>query len=102
MKKINVWFECVKCGSQILPADKTCRNHCNQCFACLHVDTDMPGDRLADCGGIMYPIEYEIFNWNLKILFKCTKCWKLHRNKAAKDDNLVNLDALIYEYKRFF
>jgi len=102
MKKINVWFICVNCGKEILPADKTCRDHCPHCFVWLHVDGDMPWDRVSDCGSKMYPTEYKIANGWIKILFKCSLCWKLHWNKASGDDEVVSLDSLIYEYKRNF
>lgn len=102
MKKINEWFICISCKKQILPAQKTCRDHCPYCFTWLHVDWGIPWDRSALCWEKMFPIEYVISNWALKILFKCIKCGKQHWNKSALDDEIINLDKLIYEYKRFF
>lgn len=101
MKKVNEGFICINCWKNVLPANKTCRNHCNICFVCLHVDNNTPWDRDSQCGWVMYPIEYVISNWVCKILFKCVKCWKLHQNKASDDDEIILLDKLIYEYKRF-
>jgi len=88
MKKINESFICVWCGRQVPIASKTCRNHCPYCFTSLHVDGDIPWDRASECHGIMRPINYEIRNWTMKILFQCTKCGKLHRNKRAVDDDI--------------
>ena len=33
----------------------------------------------------------------MKILFKCTKCGKLHRNKRAVDDDIETLLQLVKE-----
>jgi len=40
----------------------------------LHVDKDLPGDRLSKCGEIMIPKEYIIANGKTKIKFVCTSC----------------------------
>lgn len=102
MKKINETFACVHCGYRVPLADKTCRNHCPECFASLHVDGDVPGDRSAECGGIMYPINYELKNWIIKILFQCSKCGKQHWNKRTEDDKVEKLNELISEYRKYF
>ncbi len=102
MKKINESFTCIHCGKQISQAAKTCRNHCPFCFVSRHVDGDIPWDRATTCGGTMYPIAYEIKNWQLKIQFQCRICGKKHRNKRADDDEVENLDSYIKTYKEFF
>lgn len=102
MKKINESFICINCGKEVPPASKTCRNHCPYCFVSLHVDWDMPGDRLSQCKSIMYPIEYIIKNSDYKILFKCSKCGKMHWNKRAEDDQIEKLPELIKSYKVYF
>jgi DNA-directed RNA polymerase subunit RPC12/RpoP len=100
MKKINESFICVWCGKEVPLATKTCRNHCPFCFVSLHVDGDIPGDRATSCGGKMFPIAYELRNSDYKILFRCEKCWKEHRNKRAEDDEIVRLPELIDGYKK--
>ena len=47
-------FTCRVCGHPVVPvgAGSDHRNHCPNCLSSLHVD-DEPGDRAADCGGIM-------------------------------------------------
>ena len=74
------------------------------CFLSLHVDGAIPGDRDTQCHGKMFPTEYEIKNGQTKIHFVCVKCEKEHRNKAANDDELGQLDAAIIlsrkEFKR--
>ena len=99
MKKINESFECINCWKLISPAKWTCRNHCPYCFVSLHLDDKIPWDRKSDCWWKMYPIEYEIKNWWIKITFKCEKCGHIHKNKASDDDDLVKLDELVKKYK---
>lgn len=97
MKKINETFTCISCWKQVPIAPKTCRNHCPYCFTSLHVDGDIPWDRSSECHGIMRPINYEIRNWTMKILFECEKCGKQHRNKRAEDDDIDALLKIIKE-----
>ncbi len=99
MIKRNEGFICVNCGYKVSPARKTCRNHCPRCFVSLHVDDKIPWDRASVCGWKMYPIDYTIKNWQIKILFKCEKCWKLHWNKAADDDDIAKLPEIVMKYK---
>ena len=102
MKKINEWFICLNCKKKVFPAKKTCRNHCPYCFTSLHVDDKIPWDRKSTCKWIMYPICYEIANWEIKIHFKCVKCGHIHKNKAIEDDDIGKLDYFINKYKLFF
>ena len=53
----NEAFFCRVCGRTVVPqgAGSEHRNHCPNCLSSLHVDIE-PGDRAADCGGIMDPI----------------------------------------------
>ncbi len=102
MKKINESFECFNCKRLIPLARWTCRNHCPYCFASLHLDDKIPGDRKSSCGWEMYPIEYVIANWGIKIKFQCVKCWHIHRNKVVEDDDIWELDSFIKKYKSKF
>lgn len=100
MLKNNHWFICVGCNKDVAPANKTSRNHCPYCFLCLHVDTDLPGDRASDCGAPMIPVSYIVKNWTIKIQFICTKCMKIHNNKISDDDEIGYLDQSIIQRKR--
>lgn len=100
MKKINETFNCLWCKKEVPLASGTCRNHCPWCFLSLHVDGEIPGDRDTDCNGPMIPTQYEIRNGETKIHFQCTTCIKKHLNKAAKDDELGELDKKIKFWKR--
>ncbi len=50
-------FTCKVCGRLVTPegAGSGHRNHCPNCLTSLHLDLE-PGDRAADCGGIMEPV----------------------------------------------
>lgn len=102
MKKINESFDCINCGQRVVPALKTCRNHCPFCFVSLHVDGDIPWDRSTICHAKMYPREYFISNGDMKILFECEKCHKQHWNKRAVDDEVEKLNELIKKYRDIF
>ncbi len=53
-----------------------------------HVDIN-PGDRAEECHGDLEPVGAEIDSKKgYVIIFKCKKCGKLRRNKAAKDDDM--------------
>ena len=50
-------FTCKVCGRPVVSAGAGSghRNHCPNCLSSLHLDIE-PGDRAADCGGIMDPV----------------------------------------------
>ena len=47
-------FTCKHCGRPVVSAGAGSdhRNHCPNCLTSLHLDVE-PGDRSADCGGLM-------------------------------------------------
>ena len=53
----NEVFVCKVCGRTVVPAGAGSehRNHCPNCLCSKHLDEE-PGDRMADCGGVMEPI----------------------------------------------
>ncbi len=84
---INESFICEHCGSKNFPADKTCRNHCTNCLYSKHLDI-FPGDRTANCGGLLIPKSVEFKGAEMKsIIFECQRCGKQGKNKIAPDDN---------------
>ncbi|MCC7432961.1 RNHCP domain-containing protein [Candidatus Peregrinibacteria bacterium] len=95
MIDINIQFNCKKCGQLNPPADQTCRNHCIKCLYSLHVDQEIPGDRLSSCHNLMEPVGLD---QNSKkgfiIVHKCLKCGKVINNKAAPDDDTDTLIQL--------
>ena len=100
MKKRNESFTCIWCGYVVPPADKTSRNHCPQCFLCLHVDASLPGDRWSSCASRMIPIMYVIANGKMRIQFVCVTCGKQHWNKCTSDDEIAVLDEQIAYWKK--
>ena len=53
----NEAFVCKNCGKTVVPtgAGSDHRNHCPYCLHSQHLDVE-PGDREADCGGLMEPV----------------------------------------------
>ena len=87
IKKRNDGFICAYCGETNPPASKTCRNHCRRCLCSMHVDLELPGDRMSKCGGKMIPKTVEQHPKNEWVLVhECEVCGKVMRNKVAGDD----------------
>jgi len=92
---INESFECKNCGKFNEKAEKTCRNHCSNCLYSLHVDKDVPGDRLSTCKAPMQPITVEQDAKKGYVIFhKCTKCGKIAKNKSQPEDNFDEIIIL--------
>ena len=85
--KNDNFFICEHCKKEVLPLKYTSRDHCNYCLYSKHVDIN-PGDRLNDCNGLLKPIGIEKFKDTYKIIYKCEKCNKIHKNIMANDDNM--------------
>ena len=81
-------FICENCGKEVKKLGYTSRDHCPYCLCSKHVDK-MPGDRSEMCHGILKPIGIEINNKKgYVIVYKCSKCGAIKRNKAADDDDM--------------
>ena len=89
-RKLNVGFICERCGEEVLPAEKTSRNHCPYCLTSKHVDI-VPGDRMEVCHGLMKAVDYDYKHSEMQIHFRCEKCGKKGVNKAASDDEIEQL-----------
>jgi hypothetical protein len=86
--EIDEEFICENCGKHVPKLGYSCRNHCPYCLHSKHVDIN-PGDRAEECHGDLVPVGAEIDSKKgYVIIFKCKKCGKLRRNKAAEDDNM--------------
>lgn len=91
--EIDEEFVCENCGKKVSKLGYSCRNHCPYCLHSKHVDVN-PGDREENCHGLLKPIDVEISpKKGYVIVFKCTKCGAIRKNKAAEDDNM----ELIYK-----
>jgi len=82
-------FTCKVCGRLVVPtgAGSDHRNHCPNCLSSLHLDIE-PGDREADCGGIMDPVGVWVRkNGEWAIIH-------LSSNRVAADDNPMKLMSI--------
>ena len=101
MKKFNMVdenFVCEKCNYNVKKLEYTARDHCPNCLYSKHVDIN-PGDRLNSCKGLLKPIGIEKFKDSYKIIYKCEKCGKTHKNIVANDDNFDVIIDLSIEKK---
>ncbi|MGI5841921.1 MAG: RNHCP domain-containing protein [Christensenellales bacterium] len=81
-------FICLNCKKEVSKLGYSSRNHCPYCLHSLHVDVN-PGDRASDCKGVLEPVFIETNSQKGYIInFKCKKCGKVVRNKAAADDSI--------------
>lgn len=86
-KMMDEDFKCIVCNKEVKALEYTARDHCPHCLCSLHVDNN-PGDRACECEGILKPIAIlKGKKDTLKIVYKCSKCGAIKRNKAAMDDN---------------
>ena len=89
-------FTCKVCGRPVVAAGAGSghRNHCPNCLSSLHLDIE-PGDRQADCGGIMDPVGVWVRKggeWAL--IHRCRACGALRSNRIAADDNPALLRSI--------
>lgn len=84
-------FTCDQCGTVVVGTGYT--NHCPECFTSKHVDVN-PGDRLANCNGLMPVIEiiFEHSKWVL--VQRCNTCGHTRKNKLQPNDSMENLAEL--------
>lgn len=78
-------FVCENCGEKVIGNGYT--NHCPRCLWGKHVDIN-PGDRAANCGGLMEPMGVELEKGKYVITQQCLKCGRIWRNEAAKADDI--------------
>lgn len=92
----NDSFTCKVCGRSVVPdgSGSDHRNHCPNCLCSQHLDNE-PGDRDANCGGVMEPIGVWVRNngeW--AIIHRCRVCGHLSSNRIAADDNPMKLMSI--------
>lgn len=83
-------FVCEHCGYRVKGNGYT--NHCPECLYSKHVDNS-PGDRAADCGGLMIVSDIELAGGQYIFTHTCQKCGHAKRNKQATQDNLSSILA---------
>jgi len=85
-------FICEKCGAEVKGNGYT--DHCPVCLWGRHVDVN-PGDRAADCGGMMEPVRVEKKGEKYLLYYICKECRHQFRVKSAPEDNLEQIIKLI-------
>lgn len=89
-------FTCRVCGLIVPPegGGTQHRNHCPNCLSSLHLD-DVPGDRAADCGGVMEPVAVWVRrDGEWAVIHRCRRCGALSSNRVAADDNPLKLMSI--------
>ena len=76
-------FTCEKCGESVSGDGYT--NHCPVCLWSKHVDIN-PGDRAAECLGLMEPVGVEKKKGEYRILHRCVICSHEKWNRAMSED----------------
>jgi hypothetical protein len=84
-------FACGHCGAAVRGNGYT--NHCPKCLWSRHVDV-APGDRAADCGGLMRPVGVLFEDGEHVVVQRCESCGHQRRNRAARNDSRAALAAL--------
>lgn len=96
IKKIED-FTCEKCGAHTIGDGYT--NHCPVCLWSKHVDVN-PGDRAAQCGGLMKPIEAIKEKEGYRILHRCVSCGHEKWNSLTNKDSMDAFVAVVEERAR--
>ena len=78
-------FVCGHCSQEVPIGDVMIRDHCPFCLWGRHLD-NIPGDRAAECGGLMRPLSFSVGGGTRWIHYQCTKCNHQFRVRAHPDD----------------
>jgi len=89
-------FVCENCKESVKGDGYT--DHCPKCLWSKHVDIN-PGDRSADCGGMMRPEGIKKEGERVIVYYRCLSCGFQHRVRIAEKDNL---DEIIKISKKAF
>lgn len=99
-KHLDEAFVCQHCHISVAKrGGGYCRNHCTECLYSLHVDDQLPGDRLSTCHGLMKPIDliYNTRKVTYQLVQECVQCKYTFHVAVAKDDNQKVIMALAKE-----
>ena len=91
-------FTCEYCGQPVTGNGYT--NHCPACLWSKHVDVN-PGDRAADCGGLMEPVGAEQKSGESILVHRCVTCGHIKRNRTAPEDNFVLLLKIMAQGNKY-
>lgn len=85
-------FTCLQCGQKVSGNGYT--NHCPSCLWSKHVDNN-PGDRAADCGGAMEPVEGIFGGQEYAVIQRCQKCGFERKNKLTSEKEIETFIRLM-------
>jgi rubrerythrin len=91
-------FTCEKCSFDVLGNGYT--NHCPKCLWSKHVDIN-PGDRAADCGGLMKPTLVEEKGGEYSITHECSLCGHTKKNKTSPEDDFNKIVEVAKKTKNY-
>ncbi len=77
-------FVCVACGRDVPKGGRRPRDHCPHCLHSVHVDV-VPGDRAADCAGLLVPVAIVASGKGAMIEYRCARCGAARRNRVLDD-----------------
>jgi len=84
-------FVCEHCNFTIIGDGYT--NHCTKCLWSKHVDI-APGDRLAECMGLMEPVALKQESVGYTLVHRCKKCGHEKKNRGSEQDDFEALVEL--------
>lgn len=84
-------FTCEVCETTVKGTGYT--DHCPKCLWSKHVDI-FPGDRKAECGGLMEPVGAIHKKGEWDIFYRCRRCGYERLNKASPDNNFEKIIEL--------
>ncbi|PIR45066.1 MAG: hypothetical protein COV10_01470 [Candidatus Vogelbacteria bacterium CG10_big_fil_rev_8_21_14_0_10_51_16] len=90
-KRLKEDFTCEHCGQGVQGNGYT--NHCPRCLWSKHVDVH-PGDRAADCGGLMPPDSVETKAGETILIHQCQTCGHCKRNSIQAGDDYDTVIAV--------
>ncbi|WP_285661133.1 RNHCP domain-containing protein [Actinorhabdospora filicis] len=77
-------FTCAHCRREVKGTGYT--NHCPRCLYSRHVDVN-PGDRAAECGGMMAPIAAMLKGEQWIVMHECEACGHRRPNRCSPRDD---------------
>ncbi|QQS20877.1 MAG: RNHCP domain-containing protein [Candidatus Moraniibacteriota bacterium] len=83
-KRFRENFTCLHCGVDVFGNGYT--NHCPACLWSRHVDI-FPGDRAAECLGMMEPASLFLDHGIWGVLHRCLVCGHEKRNRLDDQDS---------------
>lgn len=87
-------FICGHCAAAVAGDGYT--NHCPRCLYSRHADVS-PGDRLAECDGLMAPVALRRRHGLEQIVHRCLKCHHVKVNRISPADNLAARSDLLLQ-----